>query len=102
MMRGRPNMLYGGFVRVDGHLDVVLLAHGHDGLEEVDEVLAQLLLIHVLVGVEQLFTCARRSGSQPGSVKSPEPSATVSMISCGSSGMFAFTNASVEEPSGSL
>ena len=38
---------------MDGHLDAALLAGGDDGLKEVDQVLAEPVLVHVLVGVQK-------------------------------------------------
>ena len=43
-----------GIVHVDGHLDVTLVAGGHQSLEEVLQVLPQLLLGDRGVGLEQL------------------------------------------------
>ena len=42
-------------IRVDRHLDVILVADRHDGLQEVNEVLEQLLAIHVLIHLEELL-----------------------------------------------
>ena len=43
-----------GIVHVDGHLDVALMAHRHQGLQEVLQVLPQLFLGDGGVGLEQL------------------------------------------------
>ena len=41
-------------VGMHAHIDAGFLAHGHDGLEEILHVLAQLLLVDTLVEVEEL------------------------------------------------
>ena len=46
--------LDGGIVGVDTHVHVALLTDGHDGLEEVLHVLAQLLLVDAFIEVEEL------------------------------------------------
>ena len=46
--------LDGGIVGVDAHIHVALLADGHDSLEEVLHVLAQLLLVDAFIEVEEL------------------------------------------------
>ena len=51
---------------MDGHLDVALLAGGHDGLEEVDEVLAQLGIVHVLVDLEEALDLGEAIGLPSG------------------------------------
>ena len=43
----------GRVVRMNGHIDVVLVAHGHDGLEEVLEVGEQRFVVHALVDLKQ-------------------------------------------------
>ena len=46
--------LDGGIVRMDAHVHAVFLASGHDGLEEILHVLAQLGLVDALVEIEEL------------------------------------------------
>ena len=42
-------------IRVDRHLDIILVADRHDGLQEVYEVLEQLLAIDILIHIEELL-----------------------------------------------
>ena len=44
-----------GIVHVDGHFDIALMAGGHDGLQEVFQVVPQLLLRHGTVLLKQLI-----------------------------------------------
>ena len=44
-----------GIVHVDGHLDIALMAHRHQLLQEILQVLPKLLLGHRLVSLEQLI-----------------------------------------------
>ena len=40
---------------MDRHLDVILVADRHDGLQEVYEVLEQLLAVNILIHLEELL-----------------------------------------------
>ena len=51
---GQAEDVPGGIVHVNGHLDVALVAHGHQLLQEVLQVLPQLLLGHRAVHLKQL------------------------------------------------
>ena len=42
-------------IRVDRHLDVILVADRHDGLQEVYEILEQLLAVNILIHLEELL-----------------------------------------------
>ena len=46
-------------IRMNCHLDVVLVAHGHDSLQEVDKVIEQRIRIHILVEGEQLLNMSQ-------------------------------------------
>ncbi len=37
------------------HVDVVLVADRHDGVQEINKVLKELVLIHILIKLEQLL-----------------------------------------------
>ena len=45
----RPRRIVG----MDGHIDAVFVAGGHDGLEEILEVIEQRLVVHALIDLEQ-------------------------------------------------
>ena len=56
----QPENLDGRVVGVDTHIDITLVADGHDSLEEVFQVGAQLCLVDTVIECEQLAELLNR------------------------------------------
>ena len=71
---GQSKYAPGGVVGMDGHVDVIFIAHRHDALQEIFQVGEKLLVIHILVHFEELFDVGHALGlpaGQDGSVGIP-------------------------------
>ena len=52
---GKAEYAPGGVVRVNGHVDVIFVADGHDALQEIFQVGKKRLVVHAAVHFKQLF-----------------------------------------------
>ena len=52
---GQTEYAPGGIVGMNGHVDIIFVAGGHDALQEIFQIFKELVIIHILVHLKQFF-----------------------------------------------